>query len=200
MINPLRIRAADEKEAYHIAELINIASSNLEINDWEAELTPDMKERGMSPLDVGASHVLDPNHNFHYSNTKLAVQADKVVGLLLSYPIKQKSDKDRANLSAENQIYHDLKQRAVGYFYIDSLAIYPDFQGKGIGSQLLDHAMSMAREQEFQNICLLAYEENFGAVRLYKRKGFRITHKEAIPDTPYMPFEGHVLLLEKLCI
>lgn len=62
---------------------------------------------------------------------------------------------------------------------IEKLFVEPVFQGQGIGSILLDHAI---RNTEAK--WLLVLEKNEGAIRLYERYGFRATEtRQRVDDT-----------------
>lgn len=53
------------------------------------------------------------------------------------------------------------------------LAVVREFQNKGIGSALLEKALSRAREEECEAVALLVSEDNPGAQSLYERFGFK---------------------------
>jgi GNAT superfamily N-acetyltransferase len=58
---------------------------------------------------------------------------------------------------------------AVTHESISQLYVDPDFQGKGIGSMLLN----WAKEQSDGYLWLYTFERNAGAMAFYERKGFR---------------------------
>jgi ribosomal-protein-alanine N-acetyltransferase len=53
-----------------------------------------------------------------------------------------------------------------------NIAVRRDLQGAGIGRLLLDHAVSLAREQNMQSILLEVRPSNDRAVEVYERYGF----------------------------
>jgi len=59
-------------------------------------------------------------------------------------------------------------------FEIERIYIIAEFQGKGIGSQLLQFAKERARELHKRYIWLGVWQKNEGAIQFYKRHGFSI--------------------------
>ena len=56
-------------------------------------------------------------------------------------------------------------------------------RGKGIGTQLLNHA-----KQFFSSLTLQVYEENQSALRFYFKEGFQIKKKQMDSETDQMEF------------
>jgi ribosomal protein S18 acetylase RimI-like enzyme len=61
-----------------------------------------------------------------------------------------------------------------GEYYLDSIAVSPASQGKGIGRQLIYAAEDKAREEGHRRTGLLVSEENPDARRLYERLGYEV--------------------------
>jgi ribosomal protein S18 acetylase RimI-like enzyme len=57
-------------------------------------------------------------------------------------------------------------------FEIERIYVLSDFQGKGIGRQLLEKAIQMAMEKKASYIWLGVWEENKSAIQFYKKNGF----------------------------
>ena len=51
--------------------------------------------------------------------------------------------------------------------------LFSRFQGSGVGQQLMDVAVSAAREGGARRLLLGVYARNFRALRFYERNGFR---------------------------
>jgi ribosomal protein S18 acetylase RimI-like enzyme len=74
---------------------------------------------------------------------------------------------------------------------IHRLAVRPEYQGKGLGKQLLQFAEDHARKQGNTSIRLDVYTGNPGAVTMYNRAGYRQVGEVKFPfrKVPYMCFE-----------
>ena len=59
--------------------------------------------------------------------------------------------------------------------------VHPDYQGRGIGRELMDHAASL-RDQLFLDV----FEENEIGRRFYDRYGFQFESKHVHDDTGFM--------------
>lgn len=77
-------------------------------------------------------------------------------------------------------VLEDQEGQIIGYavawllfeeFHIATIAIHPDYQGRGLGRYLLQKLLEMAREQEYA--LLEVRPSNRRAIRLYESFGFR---------------------------
>jgi len=57
---------------------------------------------------------------------------------------------------------------------IERIYIDQDYQGKGIGTKLLEKAKERARELDLEYVWLGVWEKNTDAIRFYQRNGFEI--------------------------
>lgn len=76
----------------------------------------------------------------------------------------------------ENQAYW------LGYTCVD-----PDFRGQGIGSKLVDFAITKARQsdKQFLRLYTSTYPDQAVAQILYEKRGFRITREESIEESNF---------------
>ncbi len=70
---------------------------------------------------------------------------------------------------------------------IFSIAVLPEMQGKGIGKQLLEHIMILARSKKAGRISLEARQSDSKLIEFYKQAGFKIT--DELPE--YYSKEEH---------
>ena len=66
---------------------------------------------------------------------------------------------------------------------IEGIFVEESMRGKGIGTQLLNHA-----KQFFSSLTLQVYEENQSALRFYFKEGFQIKKKQMDSETDKMEF------------
>ena len=62
-------------------------------------------------------------------------------------------------------------------YYLSNVAVDPTFRGQGIGSYILKNAIKLAEDAECQRLILDVTMDNEGALRLYKRSGFKVYDK-----------------------
>lgn len=73
-------------------------------------------------------------------------------------------------LKMEDRSYANGRTRA----YIHSFRVREELRGHGLGTRLMAHAESDLLKRGFRQVTLNVAEENEGALRLYKRLGYRI--------------------------
>lgn len=62
-------------------------------------------------------------------------------------------------------------------FELKRMFVLPEYQGKGYGKLLLNHAIDYAKEQKYSKICLDTRRQFSAAQHLYRSNGFRETEK-----------------------
>ena len=81
------------------------------------------------------------------------------------------------------QVLHDLENRGA----IQNIAVTPDHRHQGIGTALVKRALSNLKSLDIPRAILEVTAQNNGALRLYKRLGFRIIKTVYKPSTVAMP-------------
>ncbi len=66
--------------------------------------------------------------------------------------------------------------------WIENIAVSPEAQGHGYGSELLDFAEQVAREQEFGELRLYTHELMTENIDFYGRRGFQIYDRRPVRD------------------
>ena len=73
---------------------------------------------------------------------------------------------------------------APGTYYVYTLAVYPEFRGRGIASTLLSLGFKHAADEDFAECSLHVFAENVAAVALYKKHGFKVVNRHPITEHP----------------
>ncbi len=130
-----------------------------------------------------------PKNRYSYQYADLALVDGEVVGLLLSYPgtmMKALHFPMVKNLFAVNGFraalrffYRSLplmtvKEVEADEYFINNVAVFPQFQGHGVGKLLMELAEQKARASGLQKCALTVDIENERAVGLYKHLGYQV--------------------------
>ena len=86
---------------------------------------------------------------------------------------------------------------ADGSYHIMAVAVYPEFQGSGIGKRLIAEADSVARAKGFKEMSLNVFAENLGGVRLYESLGYKEVAREPAAGHDKIRYGGDVLLMTR---
>ncbi|PHZ83965.1 hypothetical protein CRD36_14225 [Paremcibacter congregatus] len=191
------LRGGEAADARQIAELINIASRGIELHDWQAELTLAMVADGQNGIDVGAAKVLASEGYNHYSRVRVADCDGRVAAMCLNHILVKKTAAELDSLAPMRRVYADLKQHEPGSFYIDSLACFPAYRGRGLGKLLIEDAFEEAQAVACDRISLLAFEQNAGAMRLYQHMGFEVLYRLPAVESEEIPYGGDVVLMSR---
>jgi ribosomal protein S18 acetylase RimI-like enzyme len=66
--------------------------------------------------------------------------------------------------------------------YIEALAVYPQFRGRGVSSALLDFAFQECARLKLPAVSLFAEINNEHALAVYRHRGFRVTDTVELPQ------------------
>jgi ribosomal protein S18 acetylase RimI-like enzyme len=84
-----------------------------------------------------------------------------------------------------------------GYWYLNILAVYPEFRRHGIGQLLLSVVDEIGRTAGGKGLSLIAASVNTSAVRLYQAAGYAIVGKRSAIVTPDVRIGGEWWLMTK---
>jgi len=135
-----------------------------------------------------------------YEHCWIAQQDSRAIGMLHAYPIDALAvAPSDPRLTADRQAvlapFRELLEKVHGSYYVNGVAVYPDCRGGGVGSRLLAYAVSDARRQSFGEVSLLVFEQNGGAVSLYRQLGFEIVARSPSVPHPLLYRTGDILLM-----
>lgn len=177
----MSIRPATPDDAPHLARLINMAGEGLPAYLW-------LKECGDldTVLAEGEARARRETGGFSYRNAWVFEKDGQVAGMVLGYQLKSRYD--ASDLDECPGIFRplvELESLAPGSYYINAIAVYSMFQGKGIASELMQHAEQQARDCGAKTLSLLVASENPEAKKLYQKLNYHY-----VDSRPVVPFPG----------
>lgn len=119
------------------------------------------------------------NYRYSYRRTLVAVdQADRIQGIAVSYPEEDEAEidvplkpyLDLFGLTPQQELFPD-KEACAGEWYLDSLAVAPTAQNRGIGGDLIE-TLKTKVPAGYRYLSLNVDLQNPAAQRLYERHGF----------------------------
>ncbi|GGI02244.1 MULTISPECIES: GNAT family N-acetyltransferase [Mammaliicoccus] len=72
-----------------------------------------------------------------------------------------------------------------GDLYIESIAVFSKFRGRGIASKLIDYTFNHAKSLGFNQVSLNCEVDNEGAMKLYQKLGFEPSHDKVLSGHDY---------------
>ncbi len=178
------IREARPTDAPQIAPLMNLIYDEMELTDLEDVPGPDL-------LKVITAAYRTRTYLSGAATTVVAEANGQVVGVAFGYPGEKEDIVEDVitRLTAKSAAFDEPleadSETAPGEWYLDSLAVSPNQQGKGIGRQLL-RALPVYAQRDRQSVIGLNVDfENPGAMKLYERMGYEVTGTQMIGDHNY---------------
>lgn len=140
------------------------------------------------------------NSTKSYKNCWVAEHDGDVIGDLHAHPYDDMADDPTDDLVPEERFavaepFDHLDHAGVGTYHINLLAVYPQYQGRGIGTRFMEMARGQARERGFTHMTLVSFEENSDAMRLYERVGFTVTARHPVVAHPLLHHGGDLVML-----
>ena len=180
----ITVREAQQDDAGQIAPLIDIIFDEMELDELE-----DVPEPGLAKV-ITRAYQTD-TYLSSKASTVVAEANGQVVGVVFGYPSENEDDINNVliNLSKKSADfkapYIPDSETNSDEWYLDSIAVDPDWQGHGIGSKLLAAVPRMALNDGKSVNGLNVDFENPEAKKLYERKGFKTVGTQMIGDHLY---------------
>ena len=129
----LRLRPARKDDAEALARLIDIAGEGFGMYLWSQAAKP-----GETALEIGKRRAQREEGGFSYRHATIAEVDRRVAGLLLGYRLPEPYV--LGDVSALPEMVRplvELEAEAPGTWYVNALAAFPEYRGRGIGTRLL---------------------------------------------------------------
>lgn len=180
-------------DAAALAVLVDIAGEGMPAHMWSG-----LKAPGQSLLEFGRERARRQEGGFSYRHAVIAEIGGEVAACLVGYRLDDPYD--LSGLDEMPEIVRPLvrlEAKAPGSWYVNVLATFPEFQGQGIGTQLLGVAESLAKESAAPALSVIVGSWNKDAERLYTRAGYTPVATEPAVLPPEFPHEGDWVLMVK---
>lgn len=163
----MEIRAAKASDAEHLVRFINMAADDLPLHFWRKTVGPEG-----DPWALGQERAARETGNFSYRNAWIAEVEGEVAAGLLGYAAEDAPGPIDPDTPPIFVPLLELEALAPGAWYLNVLASYEAFRGRGLGSALLAHAETVAAAAGHHAISLIAEDTHHDALRLYAAKGY----------------------------
>ena len=160
-------RRARRDDAPVLAELVNYAGEGLPLYLWGK-----LAEPGETAWDVGRGRAARDEGSFSYRHATIIEYAGGPAGRLIGYVIPPHPEPVAADTLAMFVPLQELENAAPATWYVNVLAVRPQFRGQGLGTALLGLADDTARSLGLGALSVIVSDANTGARRLYERCGY----------------------------
>jgi ribosomal protein S18 acetylase RimI-like enzyme len=171
----MMIREARPTDADHLARFINMAADDLPLHFWRKSVGPEGDAWAW-----GQERAMRETGSFSYRNAWMAEADGAVAACLLGYPAEAEPGPIDPDTPPVFVPLLQLEALAPGSWYLNVLASYAPYRGRGLASALLAHAETVARAAGLQTISLIAADSHLDALRLYRAKGYREVARRAV--------------------
>jgi ribosomal protein S18 acetylase RimI-like enzyme len=186
-------RPATLRDAADLAILIDIAGNGLANRIWLNKTGP-----GHSAVEVGRQLVRSDDGEDSFRNATIVMMGTEIAGCIIGGLPEDLYDLSR--VEEKPAIFRPVARlavRAVGTWYVDVIANFPEFRGQGLGRQMLEHVATKAREVSAPSSTLVVGSWNEGAARLYARCGYHPTAREPVTLPEGFPYSGEWVLMTR---
>ena len=119
---------------------------------------------------------------YSYKHTRIAELGGKVVGALIGYDGARYAEMRTKTFNLVQQTSGlDLSKNAMetgsGEYYLDSMAILPEYRGRKIGLLLIRDRMDWAKHNGFEAVTLLVDKDKQHLQRYYESLGFAFSEE-----------------------
>ncbi len=159
--------------------------SNMTIREATEKDTEYVAKTVLTALDMDTSHLewvkascADPKSMYSWNKSLIAEDDGKPIGCIISY---SGDDYQQLREYTWSRLWDGvdpatIKNSAIetypGEYYLDSLAIEPEYRGKGLGKKLMEAAIEHGSELGFDKFALLVALEKPRLKEYYASEGF----------------------------
>lgn len=178
----MNIRSAKPEDAKALARFIILAMDELALK-FTNSLTYDYAYQ------VFERFASLPDNQYSYDNFLVYEENSEVMGGILAYDGGKLAELRKPFLDFIRMNYDFVgtpeDETEAGEIYLDTVSVFPEHQGKGIGQKLIQALIEQSRECGFSKVGLLVETNNPSARRLYERIGFQVAGPKSLLGGTY---------------
>jgi ribosomal protein S18 acetylase RimI-like enzyme len=91
----------------------------------------------------------------------------------------------------------ELEAAAPESYYVNIIAVYPQYRGSGAGFALMREAERLARLENFRTMSLCTFDAADGPLAFYRRLGFEVRDMRPIEPHPAIAVVGNFVLMAR---
>ena len=183
-----RFRPARIDDARVLAELVNYAGEGLPLYLWGKMAGPDE-----TPEEVGRKRAERQTGSFSYRNATIVEHQGRAAGALIGYPIPDAPEPIASNMPDMFVPLQELENLAPSTWYVNVLAVLPEFRSAGLGTAMLCLADEIGRKQAKRGMSVIVSDANTGARRLYENLGYREVGRRTMNMRHFDPFDSSLI-------
>lgn len=184
----LEVRRARKEDAAEIARLFLVSSDGLAAYIWGRIARP-----GEALAETGARRYARTGTAFSFESCLLVTVDGAVAGMAHAFPMPERA---AGEVEDDPVLAPYAALEDAGSLYLSGLAVDAAHRGRGIGNALMDRVEDQAVEKGCGRVSLICFERNEGAMRFYRRRGYReIARRPLVPHPTLRYAEGDAVLL-----
>ena len=182
-------RPATRDDAAVLARIINLAGEGLPLHQWRRSCGPDE-----DPWTYGESRAARDSGGFSWRNAQVIGIGGSVAAGMIGFRIGPEPE-PVDDLPPILRPLQALENRALGSHYLNAIATFPQYRGRGLARVLMQRAEHLAVEAG--SLSLIVASGNLPAQRLYASLGLAERAREPIVTNGWTGAEGHWILMVK---
>ena len=178
----LMIRKAEKRDVKGVIPLLVTA-----LDEMRTVFTGHTDEKKI--LSKLEEYFMMENGRYTYKNFFVCEIEGKIAGIITAYHSDEGEELDKVMLAElrKNGIRRDYFEKEFydNEYYIDSVAVGTDYQGRGIAKQLIKFAEDEGRKLGYEKMSLIVHTEKEKAYSIYKKIGYEEDSKITVYGEKY---------------
>lgn len=165
MAGAVSIRKAERRDSAELAILVDVSSHGFASVLWQEAVDAGDAE---TALEHGRNQLRLDHERAGWKGASVAEVGDEIAGAVIGHVIDASFAGEHVPLPVLGPILA-LQKQAMGNWFIDSVGVYRNHRGRGIGRRLVDHELARAGGRP---VSLITESDNDVALNLYTSMGF----------------------------